>query len=164
MGSKTMANQRRAPRQARSRAACEAIVEAAAQILEARGPEALTTSAVAERAGVSIGTLYQYFPDKQSILLAATHRELAVAPLARRADALVRALVAIVERLSASAGAAASTTTSARSAGARPRRRTTALERRLAELAADWLAVLVAPPRPALVPIPIRPQRRLPSR
>jgi len=156
--------QRRRPQQARSRAACEAIVEAAAQILEAGGPEALTTNAVAERAGVSIGTLYQYFPDKQAILLAATHRELAAAPLARRADALVRALLAAVERISTSASQTASATTSARTPGPQRRRRQTALERRLADLAADWLAVLLAPPRPALRPIPIRAQRRLPSR
>src|SRR5579871_6369668 len=53
--------ERRRPRQARSRATWEAIVEAASQILERRGPDALNTNAIAERAGVSIGTLYQYF-------------------------------------------------------------------------------------------------------
>ncbi len=69
--------ERRRPRQARSRATWEAIVEAASQILERRGPAALNTNAVAERAGVSIGTLYQYFADKRAILLAVAHRELA---------------------------------------------------------------------------------------
>ena len=47
-----------------------AILEGAAQILEAGGLAAFTTNAVAERAGVSIGTLYQYFADKNAILLA----------------------------------------------------------------------------------------------
>ena len=77
MASETSRNQRRRPRQARSRATWEAIVEAASQILERRGPEALNTNAVAERAGVSIGTLYQYFADKRALLIAAARRELA---------------------------------------------------------------------------------------
>ena len=47
-----------------------AILEGAAQILEAGGLAAFTTNAVAERAGVSIGTLYQYFADKNALLLA----------------------------------------------------------------------------------------------
>ena len=77
-------NQRRSPRQARSRATWNAIVEASAQILEREGPEGLTTNDVAERAGVSIGTLYQYFPDKQAILIAAARRELTRSPPARQ--------------------------------------------------------------------------------
>jgi AcrR family transcriptional regulator len=153
--------QRRTPQQARSRAACEAIVEAAAQILEAGGPEALTTNAVAERAGVSIGTLYQYFPDKQAILLAATHRELAAAPLARRADALVRALMAMLERVSSTAGADAR---AVRTARPQPRRRSTALHRRLPALVGQWLSVLVAPPLPVLRPISVRTRRSPPAR
>ncbi|MGC9368135.1 MAG: TetR/AcrR family transcriptional regulator [Paracoccaceae bacterium] len=58
---------RKTPRQRRSAATFEAILEAAARILEAGGPEALTTNHVAERAGVSIGSLYQYFPSKSAI-------------------------------------------------------------------------------------------------
>jgi len=53
-----------------------AILEGSAQVLEAGGLAAFTTNAVAERAGVSIGTLYQYFADKQSILRALAEREL----------------------------------------------------------------------------------------
>src|SRR5271163_4144859 len=101
MAAKRSENQRRKPRQARSRLTWEAIVEAAAQILERDGAAAFNTNAVAERAGVSIGTLYQYFPDKQAILAAAAKRELAegsAAPAARR-RALIEALIAIVEGL-----------------------------------------------------------------
>jgi AcrR family transcriptional regulator len=61
---------RRIPRQARAAETAEAILEGAAQILEANGLAGFTTNAVAERAGVSIGTLYQYFADKNAILLA----------------------------------------------------------------------------------------------
>lgn len=68
-------NQRRAPSQARAQATCEAILEAATRILEELGEPALTTNRIAERAGVSIGTLYQYFPNKQAILVAIGRRE-----------------------------------------------------------------------------------------
>lgn len=60
---------RRNPKQARARATVDAILEAAFQILEADGLSQLTTSRIADRAGVSIGTLYQYFPDREAILL-----------------------------------------------------------------------------------------------
>lgn len=45
-----------------------AILEATTQLLEENGVQSLTTNHVAKRAGVSIGTLYQYFPDKQALL------------------------------------------------------------------------------------------------
>jgi AcrR family transcriptional regulator len=60
---------RRNPKQARARATVDAILEAAFQILESDGLAHLTTSRIADRAGVSIGTLYQYFPDREAILL-----------------------------------------------------------------------------------------------
>jgi AcrR family transcriptional regulator len=47
-----------------------AILEAAAQVLERDGLAAATTDRIAERAGVSVGSLYQYFPSKQAIVLA----------------------------------------------------------------------------------------------
>ncbi|WP_417243535.1 TetR/AcrR family transcriptional regulator [Celeribacter sp.] len=59
---------KKTPRQARARATYQAILEAAAHILEHGGPTALTTNLVAERAGVSIGSLYQYFPSKDAII------------------------------------------------------------------------------------------------
>ncbi|WP_127110760.1 TetR/AcrR family transcriptional regulator [Pararhodobacter zhoushanensis] len=59
---------RKSPRQQRAHATCAAILEATARILESAGPEALTTNRIAEVAGVSIGSLYQYYPAKQAIL------------------------------------------------------------------------------------------------
>ena len=66
---------RRIPRQARAGETVALILEAAAQVLEAGGLAAFTTNAVAERAGVSIGTLYQYFADKKAILIALAQQE-----------------------------------------------------------------------------------------
>ncbi len=59
---------RKAPRQARSRATVEAILEAATRILEEQGLAGLSTNQIAERAGVSIGSLYQYYPARDAIL------------------------------------------------------------------------------------------------
>jgi AcrR family transcriptional regulator len=59
---------RKAPKQARSARLVEAILQAAIRVLERDGATAFTTIRVAERAGVSVGSLYQYFPNKESIL------------------------------------------------------------------------------------------------
>lgn len=66
---------RKVPSQQRSRETVAAILEAAAQVFDAQGYDAGTTDRIAERAGVSVGTLYQYYPDKDAILvaLAAAH-------------------------------------------------------------------------------------------
>lgn len=66
---------RRNPTQARAQATVEAIQQATLQILEAEGLAKLTTNRIAERAGVSIGTLYQYFADRDAILAAIGQRE-----------------------------------------------------------------------------------------
>ncbi len=68
---------RKLPKQARSGATVEAILEAAAQIFERNGYAAGTTNRIAERAGVSIGSLYQYFPNKDALLVALVYRHLA---------------------------------------------------------------------------------------
>jgi AcrR family transcriptional regulator len=68
---------RKLPKQARSGATVQAILEAAAQVFECHGYAAGTTNRIAERAGVSIGSLYQYFPNKDAILVALVHRHLA---------------------------------------------------------------------------------------
>ena len=74
---------RKRPLQKRSRSTVEVILEAAAQVLERDGYSATTTDLIAERAGVSIGSLYQYFPNKDAVLLALTqqHAEAARAVL-----------------------------------------------------------------------------------
>lgn len=96
---------RKSPRQARATATLEAIFEATIQVLLADGPTWLTTTRVSERAGVSVGTMYQYYPHKQALLYAVTERYLNVvaetvertclenhgAPLAQMCEALVKA-------------------------------------------------------------------------
>jgi AcrR family transcriptional regulator len=61
---------RKTPIQARSTVTVESISEAAIQVLLSHGAERLTTTRVADRAGVSVGTLYQYYPNKQALLFA----------------------------------------------------------------------------------------------
>jgi AcrR family transcriptional regulator len=99
---------RKAPRQSRSQATVTAILDATAHILLERGFPAASTNAVAERAGVSVGSLYQYFPNKDA-LIAALHarhgeqmmeviqRALAKAMDATLDDALARLIEATVE-------------------------------------------------------------------
>lgn len=68
---------RRQPVQQRSRDTVEAVLEAAAQVFERHGYAAGTTNRIARRAGVSVGSLYQYFPSKDAILVALTEQHLA---------------------------------------------------------------------------------------
>jgi AcrR family transcriptional regulator len=68
---------RKSPLQARSTASVEAILQATIQVLLQVGKERLTTTRVAARAGVSVGTLYQYFPNKSALLQAVLKRHLA---------------------------------------------------------------------------------------
>lgn len=62
--------QRKRPVQERAQATVDAVLEATLQVLKKDGYLALTTTQVAKRAGVSVGTLYQYFPDKASLVVA----------------------------------------------------------------------------------------------
>lgn len=59
---------RKEPRQARSRATVETIIQAGARVLSREGWAGFTTNKVADLAGVSVGSLYQYFPDKLSLV------------------------------------------------------------------------------------------------
>jgi AcrR family transcriptional regulator len=59
---------RKQPKQSRSNELVNAILQAAVQVLAEEGAQRFTTARVAERAGVSIGSLYQYFPNKAAIL------------------------------------------------------------------------------------------------
>lgn len=156
--------QRRRPRQARSRATWDAIVEAGAQVLERDGPAGFSTTSVAERAGVSIGTLYQYFPDKHAILLAAAEREIGEAPaLASRQKALMRALIEFLNSIGRMAAAAPATR--ARHGHAKARPGASGLDRRIFDWDLDLGAalrglVLELGFRPRLQPIPAPIRRR----
>ena len=104
---------RKAPRQARSRATIEVILESAARILGERGWAATTTNAVAETAGVSIGSLYQYFPNKLALVEAVRRRHFeevlavlraatdAATPRARRIAAFVDGMITVHRRFPA---------------------------------------------------------------
>lgn len=81
---------RKTPRQTRSAATIDAVFEATLQILGAEGASRLTTTRVAERAGVSVGTLYQYFPNKEALLYAVLQKNL---------DALAAAIETACRRL-----------------------------------------------------------------
>ena len=69
---------RKQPVQSRSKATCAAVTEATIQVLMRDGAEALTTTRVAERAGVSVGSLYQYFPNKAALIEAVRQQYFAI--------------------------------------------------------------------------------------
>jgi AcrR family transcriptional regulator len=75
--SEVLLEPRKSPVQARSAASVDAILEATIQVLLNVGKERLTTTRVASRAGVAVGTLYQYFPNKSSLLQAVLKRHFA---------------------------------------------------------------------------------------
>jgi len=72
---KPLSGIRKAPVQARAQATVETIFDATARIVENEGEGALTTNRIAHDAGFSIGTLYQYFPSKEAVVLAMLKRE-----------------------------------------------------------------------------------------
>lgn len=74
--SRPLLEPRKTPVQARSTASVNAILDATIQVLLKVGKERLTTTKVALRAGVSVGTLYQYFPNKSALLQAVLKRHL----------------------------------------------------------------------------------------
>jgi AcrR family transcriptional regulator len=98
---------RRVPHQRRARATVEAILDAAIRILKREGVAAITTNRVAEIAGVSVGSIYQYFPDKRAIFIALHRRHVeeidrhmqrtliaqAAAPLEALLESMVAAMV-----------------------------------------------------------------------
>jgi AcrR family transcriptional regulator len=67
-------NPRKKPKQRRSRVTIDTIFEAAIQVLLANGLDRITTIQIADRAGVSVGSLYQYFPNKNALLAAIVRR------------------------------------------------------------------------------------------
>src|SRR6185503_19872086 len=95
---------RKRPRQARSKATVDSILGATARVLVRHGFDGLTTNAVAELAGVSIGSLYQYFPNKEALVGALLERHTeemntsVLAELTRVANLpLVQAARAVIE-------------------------------------------------------------------
>jgi AcrR family transcriptional regulator len=84
---------RRVPRQERSRRRVEDLLDAAARLVVERGVEALTTRDIATAAGAPVASLYQYFADKEDVLLALAQRDMA------EMDTQVGADLAEVERL-----------------------------------------------------------------
>jgi AcrR family transcriptional regulator len=83
----TKVTSRKQPKQARANALIEAVLDAAIQVLMAEGAQRFTTARVAERAGVSVGSLYQYFPNKAAILFRLQSDEW------RRTSALLRSIL-----------------------------------------------------------------------
>jgi AcrR family transcriptional regulator len=76
---------RRTPKQERAQRTVEAVLDAVARLIRRDGMEGLTTNRIAATAGVSIGSLYQYFPDKRAILVAVRDRHVdAMARLVER--------------------------------------------------------------------------------
>lgn len=101
---------RRRPRQARSESTVDAIYEATAQIIEREGAEKITTKRISEVSGFSIGTLYQYFHDRDSLLMAMSmaHRDRLIERLkatlaASRGQAVREAIARVVAVLVADA-------------------------------------------------------------
>jgi AcrR family transcriptional regulator len=70
------ASLRRRPQQRRARETVDSVLDAVIRILKHSGPAALTTNRIAEVAGVSIGSVYQYFPDKRAIFTALHERHI----------------------------------------------------------------------------------------
>jgi AcrR family transcriptional regulator len=83
---------RKRPKQTRSTELVSAILEAAAQVLATEGAPRFTTARVAEKAGVSVGSLYQYFPNKAAILFRLQSDEW------RRTSDLLRVILEDVQR------------------------------------------------------------------
>lgn len=76
MPSQVRTTPRKRPSQARSKATVDTILEATTRILKKQGFDALSTNAVAAQAGVSIGSLYQYFPNKEALVRALIDRHM----------------------------------------------------------------------------------------
>lgn len=103
---------RRKPTQARARATVDAILQGAAQVLVDRGFDGASTNRIAEVAGVSVGTLYQYFPNKEAVVVALIERhcdqqiallqamvgDMVAAPLPSAVRTYVAALIASHDR------------------------------------------------------------------
>ncbi len=85
MQPKPLSTPRKLPKQERSQATVEAILTATTRILTEKGYDQLTTNRVAELAGISIGSLYQYFPNKEALIFSlAEHHAHEMAQIAQQ--------------------------------------------------------------------------------
>ena len=73
MAQKTLTKPRKHASQQRSRVTVDALIEATARILVKDGFDKASTNRIAEKAGVSVGSLYQYFPSKEALVAAVVH-------------------------------------------------------------------------------------------
>ncbi|WP_259782428.1 TetR/AcrR family transcriptional regulator [Aestuariispira ectoiniformans] len=87
---KAVTTPRKLPKQDRSRAAVDAMLTATAQVLQVEGYDKTTTARIAERAGVSVGSLYQYFPNKDALIAAL---------IRQHTDALLRSFEGRMDRI-----------------------------------------------------------------
>lgn len=93
MARRLLTNARKHASQARSRATVAALIEATARILVREGFDKASTNRIADQAGVSVGSLYQYFPSKEALVAAVNDRhQQELMKLVRRALAQVAAL------------------------------------------------------------------------
>jgi AcrR family transcriptional regulator len=99
---RSISRERRQPKQRRARETVEAILDAVVKILKRDGIDAVTTNRIAEVAGVSVGSIYQYFPDKRAIFVALHDRHversagIVERTLVERADAPLEDLLRVV--------------------------------------------------------------------
>jgi AcrR family transcriptional regulator len=156
--------------QARSRDTVVAILEAAARIFSTRGYAAATTNHIAARAGVSIGSLYEYFPNKDALLVALLEAHLAdsEAILARTAAdtaadgdvrGVVRRFVQAMIDLHARDRALHRVLFEEAPLPPRVRRRFAGIEREVASRVAGWLCAHPGATRPAPPPSSSTPSR-----
>lgn len=143
-------DRRRAPQQERSRRTVERIIDAAARVLERDGDRDATTNRIAKEAGVSPGSLYQYFADRDELLLEVSHRfvarfEAELLPVLRAATrddpltAINRVLNAIVDALESQAPLLRALV--ARQSGTRQEEVTRAIRARVTDFVFQTLAV-----------------------
>lgn len=93
---------RKSPSQRRSAMTIEAVLESAARILDDRGMEGFNTNAIAERAGISVGSLYQYFPSKEAVtaaLIVRRHQQMAACLQSVLSDTIDADFDAAISRL-----------------------------------------------------------------
>src|SRR5580700_3154791 len=107
MPARAQTTPRKSPRQARSEATVDAVLEATARVLVKVGYDRASTNRIAAEAGVSVGSLYQYFPSKEALVAALVDRHmtemvglfehhfeaLSAAPLPVVAEAMVRVML-----------------------------------------------------------------------